>query len=88
MTRIEIPLADGQMAALEELARKRNTTPAGLLQEEVIKLLRSVDPGEWEERKRRALAAAGRFNSGCPDLARRHDDYLTEPDDDAEARIA
>jgi hypothetical protein len=82
MSRIEVPLADSQMAVLEELARKRNTTPAGLLQEEVIKLLRAADPAEWEERKRRALAAAGRFNSGCPDLATRHDDYLTEPDEE------
>ena len=32
-----------------------------------------------EEQKRRALAAVGRYKSGLCDLARRHDDYLTEP---------
>lgn len=32
----------------------------------------------WEERVRRALAAAGKFRSGVKDAAKRHDEYLAE----------
>jgi hypothetical protein len=31
-----------------------------------------------EERRRRALEAAGRFGSGKTDIGNRHDDYLAE----------
>ena len=42
-------------------------------------LLQAESMPYTEEQKRRALAAAGRYKSGLGDLARRHDDYLTEP---------
>ncbi len=31
-----------------------------------------------EERRRQAIAAAGRFRSGASDISAKHDEYLTE----------
>jgi predicted DNA-binding protein len=38
----------------------------------------SLDLTNLEERRRRALAAAGRFRSGVSDLSSKHDRYLEE----------
>jgi len=38
--------------------------------------LNSAGPVDLEEKRRRALAAAGRFRSGLNDLAENHDKYL------------
>lgn len=35
-----------------------------------------TDLVDLEERRRRAIAAAGRFRSGIPDLSSKHDEYL------------
>lgn len=78
MTNVEIPLTDSQATALKDLAQKRNVPLAELVDEVVEKLLTSADPVPWEERKRRASALAGCANSGLPDLATAHDDYLAE----------
>jgi hypothetical protein len=42
------------------------------------KVLRALPHLSKEERKRRALAAIGIFDSGLPDIAQNHDDYLAE----------
>ena len=78
MTTVEVPLTDSQVTTLKDLAQKRNASLPELLQEAVEKYLRSADPVPWEESKRRASALAGCANSGLPDLATRHDDYLAE----------
>ena len=41
-------------------------------------LVRPAGSVDLPERRRRAIAAAGRFHSGRPDVAARHDDYLAE----------
>ncbi len=38
----------------------------------------SIDLTDLEERRRRALAAAGRFRSGISDLSSKHDEYLED----------
>ena len=81
MAQIELDLTDEQMAVLRAVAKRRGVSVAQLLQDEVAHLLRSKAPARDEERRRRALAVAGRFRSGCGDLATRHDDYLVaEPE--------
>jgi len=76
MAQIEVALTEEQMAALEELAKKRRASLSELIQEVVADLLRSAGAGDDAERKRRALAVVGRFRSGRGDLSRRHDEHL------------
>jgi hypothetical protein len=74
--RTQISLSSRQAQALRRLAEKRNTSMAALIREAVDRtygLQATVDP-RWE----RALASVGGFNSGLPDLAERHDDYLAD----------
>jgi hypothetical protein len=51
---------------------------AELIRRGVDALLRSKAPMGREEKKRRALAAVGRFRSGISDLSVDHDRYLAE----------
>ena len=81
MAQIEVALTDEQVAALEALAQKRGVSVSQLLQDEVAHLLCGEAVCDDSERRRRALAAAGRFRSRCGDLSTHHDDYLVaEPE--------
>ena len=62
----------------------RSVSLADLVQEATEKLVRPVDSADWEERKRRALAVAGKFHSGTGDLAARHDDYFADAAEEKE----
>jgi predicted transcriptional regulator len=75
--RTEIELSSAQWQKLNQLARRRNKSVAQLIADAIDQLLQSEQPSDWEERKRRALAAVGRFPAD-PDLAEHHDDYLTD----------
>jgi hypothetical protein len=77
MTRLEVPLTDAQLTALQQLAEKRHVSAPELAQEGVAKLIEAA-AGDRDAVRRRARAAAGRFHSGCSDLSVRHDDYLAE----------
>ncbi|MFW6161191.1 MAG: CopG family transcriptional regulator [Planctomycetota bacterium] len=78
MTSVEVPLSDEQMASLERLAGERNVSVVELIQEGVNRVLRPPKKPLTDEQKRRAIAIAGQFRSGCGDLAERHDDYFAE----------
>lgn len=78
MVQTEIQLTVEQMAALEELAKRKNISIADLICEGIDNLLQSAAIPGNAERKQLALAVAGRFRSGLKDLSRRHDDYLVE----------
>jgi post-segregation antitoxin (ccd killing protein) len=74
----QIDLTDEQLEVLRKLADERQMGVSELITEAIEHLLRSsAEPG-WEERKRRALEAVGRFRSGLKDVSSRHDHYLTE----------
>ena len=45
---------------------------------EALERLLGPEAVDDDQALRRALAAAGSFASGLPDLAERHDDYLAE----------
>jgi predicted transcriptional regulator len=75
--RTEIELSSAQWQKLNQLARRRNKSVAQLIADAIDQLLQSEQPSDWEERKRRALSAVGRFPAE-PDLAQRHDEYLAE----------
>lgn len=78
MTRVEVPLDDAQMAALERVAKRRGVSVAALIQQEVAHLVERPMPEVDQERRLRARAAAGRFRSGQNDLSVRHDDHFAE----------
>ncbi|NOR83394.1 MAG: ribbon-helix-helix protein, CopG family [Ardenticatenales bacterium] len=78
MIRTQIQLTEEQAKAIKTLAMKRNTSVAELIRRSVDELLQKAVGADLAERRRRALAAAGRFHSGKTDISRNHDDYLAE----------
>lgn len=78
MVRTQIQLTENQMKALKELAAIEQASMAELIRRSVDAFLRSAAQRSRHERKRRALAAIGRFRSGVSDLSVNHDRYLSE----------
>lgn len=82
MIRTQIQLTEEQVQALKALAAEQRVSVAELIRRSVDRLTASADLGQ-ETRRQRALAVAGRFRSGCPDLSAEHDEYLAEAYGDA-----
>jgi len=78
MVRTQVQLSEAQAQALKALAAAQNKSPADLISQAVDDFLRSMSGPDMEERKRRAIAAAGRFHSGLSGLSANHDRYLVE----------
>ncbi len=78
MVRTQIQLSEKQAKALKILAIQRQVSVAELIRQAVDEQLRAAGQVDPAERKRRALAAAGRYHSGLKDLATNHDQYLAE----------
>lgn len=78
MIRTQIQLTAEQARALREIASERKSSIAELIRNGVDDILRSEAGPNREERKRRAIAAAGKFHSGVTDLSAAHDRYLGE----------
>jgi hypothetical protein len=76
MVRTIIQLPEEQAAALDRAARRRGVSKAAVVREALAELL-APEQTDDDVALRRALAAAGSFASGVPDLAEHHDDYLT-----------
>jgi hypothetical protein len=77
MVRTQVQLTTEQLNKLKQLAAQRGVSIAELVREGVDVVLQSASTG-IDEKRRRALAAVGRFHSGQKDISARHDDYLTE----------
>lgn len=78
MVRTQIQLTEDQSRALKLLAAHQGKSVAELIRQSVDQLVRSAGVVDVEERRRRAIAAAGRFSSGHNDLSTDHDRYLAE----------
>jgi len=78
MIRTQIQLTEEQARALKALAAAHRVSVAELIRQSVDDLLRKTVSVDVAERRRRAIAAAGRFRSGQTDISAYHDDYLTE----------
>ncbi len=78
MIRTQIQLSESQMRQLRDLARRRGVPIAALMREGADLVIRSSGAVDDEQRRRRAMDAAGRFHSGHEDLAEAHDRHLTE----------
>ena len=80
MIRTQIQLKEEQVRVLKKLAAARGVSMAELIRQSVDALIRSstgIGISD-EERRRRAIAAAGRFRSGWSDVSSDHDRHLVE----------
>lgn len=78
MIRTQVQLTEEQAQALKALAAARQSTVAGLIRQSIEHLIRQSGSVDDAEKRRRAMAAAGRFHSGQSDVSHRHDHYLAE----------
>lgn len=76
MKRTQIQLTEAQFFELKNLSSSRNTSMAELIRQAVDSFLNASPVISRDERKRRAIAAAGQFHSGLGDLAADHDRYI------------
>jgi|LGVE01.1.fsa_nt_gb hypothetical protein len=84
MKPIQIRLTEAQYFKLKNFSASRNTSMAELIRQAVDSFLNTSPDIDHDERKRRAIAAAGQFHSGLGDLSTEHDRYLNgaSADDD------
>ncbi len=78
MVRTQIQITEQQAEALKALANERRVAVAELIRQSIDRFLKDPTEADREERKRRAIAFAGKYSSGLTDLSTRHDDYLEE----------
>jgi len=78
MYRTQVQLTEMQIQALKQLAAAQDRSVAELIRQAVDVLLRRSGEIDDQERRRRAIDAAGRFHSGLQDLSTDHDRYLNE----------
>ena len=77
MIRTQIQIEEDQIEWLREEAKARGVSISQLIREGVA-LFRAREERFPEDKKKRALAAVGRFSSNVSDVSERHDDYLAE----------
>ena len=77
MIRTQVSLTEEQMRRLRAEARRRKIAIAEVVRDAIDRTI-PEDPGDQRARRRRLLAAAGRFHSGTGDLAARHDEIAGE----------
>jgi hypothetical protein len=78
MIRTQIQLTEEQARSLKRLAAEQQVSVAELIRQSVDHLVHTSQGPGIEERKRRAIAAVGRYRSECSDLSEEHDSYLAE----------
>ena len=78
MIRTQIQLTEKQAEALRKISLKQRVSMAELIRKGVDSITHSALIIDSEERKKRAIHAAGKFRSGKSDISEKHDDYLTE----------
>lgn len=78
MVRTQIQLSEEQIALLKKLAKTRHFSMAEVIRQAVDNMVKTSAVIDLEERRKRAISAAGRFHSGLHDLSTSHDKHLTE----------
>ena len=78
MVRTQIQLPEVQVVLLKKMAAAQHKSMAEIIRQAVDYFAKAKQAVGEEQRRRRAMAAAGRFRSGVKDLAVSHDSYLTE----------
>ena len=78
MVRIQIRLTEEQAKTLKKLASTRHLSVVELIRQAVDSIIQSNAVIDIEERRKRAINAAGKFRSGKRDISKEHDKYLEE----------
>lgn len=78
MVRTQIQLTEKQAEALRRIAAREKVSVAEVIRRAVDRVTQTDVLPDWEELRRRAIAAAGCGHSDVTDLSTRHDDYFVE----------
>ncbi|MGE5601768.1 MAG: CopG family transcriptional regulator [Nitrososphaerales archaeon] len=78
MVRTQIQLTNEQARKLKAIAHERNISMAEAAREAIAQWLETAGTVPQDERRRRAMAAVGKFHSGKNDISEHHDRYLAE----------
>jgi hypothetical protein len=78
MIRTQIQLPEEQVILLKKMAAAQHKSMAEIIRQAVDYFAKAKLPEGEEQRRKRAMAAAGLFRSGVKDLAASHDAYLSE----------
>lgn len=78
MIRTQIQMTEEQIKKIKKVASKKHRSMAEIIRQAVNNFMAAKADVDLEERKRRAIAAAGRFHSKISDLSGSHDKYLAE----------
>jgi hypothetical protein len=78
MFRTQIQLTQEQARSLKLLAARQGKSIAELIRISVDSMLRASNLIDPEKQRQRAIAAAGKLQSGPQDLSTDHDRYLSE----------
>lgn len=78
MVRTQIQLTEAQATILKKMAKRQRQSMAALIRQAIDRLVSTSDHRDMQARRKRAIAAAGKFRSGIRDLSANHDQYLTE----------
>lgn len=78
LVRTQVQLTAGQTRELKARARDEDRSVADLVRESVTEYLARRPVRERRKLLARANALAGRFHSGCTDVATEHDQHLAE----------
>jgi Arc/MetJ-type ribon-helix-helix transcriptional regulator len=76
MIRTQVQFTEEQIEALRSRAAREDVSVSEVVRRAVAAWVAAE--ASWGESKQRALDVAGGFRSGQRDVARRHDDHLTE----------
>jgi hypothetical protein len=63
---------------LKNISAARNESMAQIIRHAIDLLYKSTQGQDNEQRRKQAMAAAGRFHSGAKDLASAHDSHLAD----------
>ena len=78
MVRTQIQLTEEQTVQLRLLAAHEGLSVAEIIRRSVDLYVHSRPFADLDERKRNALAIAGKYSSGITDMSENHDVYLAE----------
>jgi hypothetical protein len=77
MLRTQIQIEENQIKWLRDRANERGVSVSQLIREGV-EFYRKYEDRIPEDKKKKALAAIGRYASGVSDISEKHDDYLAK----------
>lgn len=78
MVRTQIQLPEEQVTFLKKMSAARHESMAEIIRQAIDLLHNTTNEQGSDERRKQAMAAAGRFHSGVDDLASAHDTYLAD----------